>query len=67
VEELSRVDFYPPVIPMSASAAYLKRPETMAKGTAVNTQTAKKDFGPKGGDVLSLGTTRARNGEISVH
>jgi hypothetical protein len=39
----------------------LKRPEKMAKGTAVNTQTAMKDFDPKGTDELSLGTTRARN------
>jgi hypothetical protein len=51
----------PPVISMSVSAAYLKRPENVAKGAAVKIQTAKKDFGPKGVDYLSYSTTSARN------
>jgi hypothetical protein len=33
----------------------------MAKGMEVNNQTAKKDFGPNGEEVVSLGTMRARN------
>ena len=33
----------------------------MAKGMEVNTQTAKKDFGPNGVEVVLLGTTSARN------
>jgi hypothetical protein len=49
------------VIPVSARAAYSKRPENMAKGMEVNTQTAKKDFGLNGAEVVSLGTTSARN------
>jgi hypothetical protein len=49
------------VIPVSARAAYSKRPENMAKGMEVNTQTAKKDFGPNGAEVDSLGITSARN------
>lgn len=46
---------------MKAKAAYLKRPENMAKGTEVNTQTAENDFGLNGAEVVSLGTTSARN------
>ncbi len=46
---------------MKAKAAYLKRPENTAKGMEVNTQTAKKDFGLNGAEVVSLGTTSARN------
>jgi hypothetical protein len=52
---------YPPVIPASASAAYLKRPEKMAKEMEVNIQTAKKELEVKGEDVDSLGNTSARN------
>jgi hypothetical protein len=49
------------VIPASASAAYLKRPEKMAKEMEVNIQTAKKELEVKGEDVDSLGNTSARN------
>ncbi len=42
-------------MPASASAAYLKRPEKTARETEVNIQTAKKDFGLRGGDDDSLG------------
>jgi hypothetical protein len=49
------------VIPIKAKAAYLKRPENMAKGMEVNTQTAENDFGLNGAEVVSLGTTSARN------
>jgi len=48
-------------MPASASAAYLKRPEKTARETEVNIQTAKKDFGLRGGDDDSLGNTSARN------
>jgi hypothetical protein len=52
---------YPPVMPTSASAAYLKRPEKTAKETEVNIQTAKKGFEPRGGELDSLGNTSVRN------
>lgn len=45
---------------MKAKAAYLKRPENMAKRMEVNTQTAENDFGLNGAEVVSLGTTSAR-------
>ena len=46
---------------MRAKAAYLKRPENMAKGMEVNAQTAENDFGLNGAEVVSLGTASARN------
>ncbi len=46
---------------MSAKAARLKRPENVAKGMEVNTQTAEKDCGLKGAVVVSLGMSSARN------
>lgn len=61
IDNLAEDLTYPPVMPASASAAYLKRPESMAKEMEVNIQTAKKAFELKGGDVDSLGTTSARN------
>jgi hypothetical protein len=48
-------------MPSSASAAYLKRPEKMAKETEVNIQTAKKAFELRGGEFDSLGNTSAKN------
>ena len=48
-------------MPASAKATYSKRPDKMAKGMEVNSQTAKKDFGPNGVDAVSLGTMSARN------
>jgi hypothetical protein len=41
---------------MRAKAAYLKRPENMAKG-----KTAENDFGLNGAEVFSVGMTSARN------
>ena len=46
---------------MRAKAAYLKRPENIAKGMEVNTQTAENDIGLNCAEVVSLGTTSARN------
>jgi hypothetical protein len=48
-------------MPVSAKAAYSKRPENIAKGMEVNTQTAEKAFGLNGAEVVSLGIARARN------
>ena len=48
-------------MPTSANAAYLKRPEKMAKETEINIQTARNEFEPRGEEFDSLGNTSARN------